>query len=177
MSELLDKILARENMNRAYKHVTAKKSSAGIDGITVDNVSDYIKENWTRIEEEIRIRKYKPTPVKRVVIPKPNGGKRNLGVPSVMVKIIQQAMVQVLSPICEVHFSENSYGFRPGKSCEMAIMKLLEYFNEGYIWIVDIDLEKFFDKKISASRCDGRWSISRNKRRYSTGKSNLATVK
>lgn len=145
MSELLDKILARENMNRAYKHVTAKKSSAGIDGITVDNAFDYIKENWTRIEEEIRTRKYKPTPVKRIVIPKPNGRKRNLGVPSVMDRIIQQAMVQVLSPICEVYFSENSYGFRPGRSCEMAIMKLLEYFNEGFIWIVDIDLEKFFD--------------------------------
>ena len=145
MSELLDKILARENMNRAYKHVTAKKSSAGIDGITVDNVSDYIKENWTRIEEEIRIRKYKPTPVKRVVIPKPNGGKRNLGVPSVMDKIIQQAMVQVLSPICEVHFSENSYGFRPNRSCHEAILKAKEIMNNGYKWVVDLDLEKFFD--------------------------------
>ena len=145
MSELLDKILARENMNRAYKHVTAKKSSAGIDGITVDNVSDYIKENWDSIRNQIRNRKYKPQPVRRVEIPKPNGGVRKLGIPTVMDRVIQQGIVQVISPMCEPLFSEWSYGFRPNRSCEMAVRQMLVYLNEGYEWIVDIDLEKFFD--------------------------------
>ena len=145
MSELLDKILSRDNMNLAYKRVKANKGAGGIDDVEVDELHSYIKENWKSIEEQIRQRTYKPQPVRRVEIPKPNGGKRKLGIPTVMDRVIQQAIVQVISPMCEPYFSDRSYGFRPNRSCEMAIRKVLEYLNDGYTWIVDIDLEKFFD--------------------------------
>lgn len=143
--ELLEQILAKENLNKAYKKVYQNKGVAGVDGITVEEVADYIKENKDRIAGKIRKRQYKPQAVKRVQIPKENGQKRNLGIPTVMDRIIQQAIVQVLTPIFEEQFHENSYGFRPGRSCEKAIIKVLEYLNNGYDWIVDIDLEKFFD--------------------------------
>ena len=145
MSELLEKILSKDNMNAAYKRVCANKGAGGVDGVTVEELGDYIKENWESIREQIRRREYKPQPVRRVEIPKPNGGVRKLGIPTVMDRVIQQGIVQVMSPICEPLFSEWSYGFRPGRSCEMAIRQLLIYLNEGYEWIVDIDLEKFFD--------------------------------
>ncbi|HET5779265.1 TPA: group II intron reverse transcriptase/maturase, partial [Streptococcus pneumoniae] len=106
---------------------------------------NYLRQNWRLTKELIKQRKYKPQPVLRVEIPKPDGGIRQLGIPTVMDRMIQQAIVQVMSPICEPHFSDTSYGFRPNRSCEKAIMKLLEYLNDGYEWIVDIDLEKFFD--------------------------------
>ncbi len=143
--ELLEQILAKENLNKAYKKVCQNKGVAGVDGITVEEVADYIKENKDRIACKIRKRQYKPQPVKRVQIPKENGQKRNLGIPTVMDRIIQQAIVQVLTPIFEEQFHENSFGFRPGRSCEQAVIKVLEYLNNGYDWIVDIDLEKFFD--------------------------------
>ena len=143
--ELLEEILSRDNMNMAYKKVYQNKGASGIDGITVEEIADYIKENRERILNQIRKRKYKPQPVRRVQIPKENGKKRNLGIPTVMDRIIQQAIVQVISPIFEEQFRETSYGFRPGRSCEQAIIKALEYLNDGYEWIVDIDLEKFFD--------------------------------
>ncbi len=145
MSKLLDEILSKENMTRAYKSVCANKGSAGIDGISTEEILLYVKENWDNIKSQIQTRSYRPQPVKQVEIPKPNGGKRKLGIPTVMDRIIQQAIVQKLTPICEPYFSEASYGFRPGRSCEMAIVKVLEYINDGYEWIVDIDLEKFFD--------------------------------
>ena len=145
MSELLEKILANDNMNAAYDKVYANKGAGGVDGVTVEELKGYIRENWDGIREQIRRREYKPQPVKRVEIPKPSGGVRKLGIPTVMDRVIQQAIVQVVSPMCEPLFSERSYGFRPNRSCEMAIRKLLEYMNEGYVWIVDIDLEKFFD--------------------------------
>ena len=145
MSELLEKILSDENMKQAQKRVYANKGASGVDGVTVQELEEYLKENWTSIKQGIRERTYKPQPVLRVEIPKPSGGKRKLGIPTVVDRTIQQAMVQVLSPMFEPTFSENSYGFRPGRSCEQAILKLLDYFNEGYLWIVDIDLEKFFD--------------------------------
>ena len=132
-------------MNLAYKRVKANKGAGGIDDVEVDELHSYIKENWKSIEEQIRQRTYKPQPVRRVEIPKPNGGKRKLGIPTVMDRVIQQAIVQVISPMCEPYFSDRSYGFRPNRSCEMAIRKVLEYLNDGYTWIVDIDLEKFFD--------------------------------
>lgn len=146
MSVLLEKILDRNNMNLAYKKVYTNKGAGGVDGVTLDELKDYIKENWTRIAQEIRGRKYKPLPVRRVEIPKPNGGVRQLGIPTVMDRVIQQAIVQVISPIAEPYFSESSYGFRPKRSCEKAILKVLDYLNDGYEWMVDIDLEKFFDK-------------------------------
>lgn len=145
MSELLNRILSRENMNQAYQKVKANKGAAGIDEVTVEELNKYIKANWVSIKEQIVSRTYRPQPVKRVRIPKASGGTRDLGIPTVMDRVIQQAMVQILSPMCEKYFSEYSYGYRPNRSCEMAIMRLLEYFNDGYVWVVDIDLEKFFD--------------------------------
>ena len=132
-------------MLKAYNQVKSNKGSAGIDGITIEEMDNYLRQNWRLTKELIKQRKYKPQPVLRVEIPKPNGGIRQLGIPTVMDRMIQQAIVQVISPICEPHFSDTSYGFRPNRSCEKAIMKLLEYLNDGYEWIVDIDLEKFFD--------------------------------
>ena len=145
MSKLLDEILSNDNMNLAYKSVKANKGSYGADEVTLEELSDYIKDNWDEIKSKIKDRSYYPLPVRRVQIPKPNGSKRNLGIPTVMDRVIEQAMVQVLSPICEEYFSNYSYGFRPSRSCEMAINKVLEYMNDGYDYIVDIDLEKFFD--------------------------------
>lgn len=141
----MEEILSRENMARAYKKVKANKGASGVDGISVDEVQKYLKEDWPSIKERIKKRKYKPQPVLRVEIPKPNGGVRKLGIPSVVDRIIEQAIVQVITPIVEPYFSDYSYGFRPGKRAEQAIIKLLEYLNDGYTYIVDIDLEKFFD--------------------------------
>lgn len=143
--ELLEEILSPNNLNKAYKKVVSNKGVARVDGITVQEEFDYLKENKDRILNQIRHRRYKPQPVKRVQIPKENGKKRNLGIPTVTDRIIQQAIVQVISPIFEKQFNENSYGFRPNRSCEQAVKRALEYLNDGYEWMVDIDLERFFD--------------------------------
>lgn len=145
MSELLEKILSRENMKEAYKRVKANKGAGGVDDMELEDLPEYIRGNWDSIKEQIRTRKYKPQAVRRVEIPKPDGNKRKLGIPTVMDRVIQQSIAQVISPMCEPQFSENSYGFRPNRSCEMAIKELLIFLNEGYEWIVDIDLEQFFD--------------------------------
>ena len=143
--ELLEEILNQNNLNKAYKKVVANKGVAGADGITVEEEFDYLKENKDRIINQIRKRKYKPQPVKRAQIPKENGKMRNLGIPTVTDRIIQQAIFQVISPIFEKQFNDNSFGFRANRSCEQAVIRVLEYLNNGYEWIVDIDLEKFFD--------------------------------
>ena len=140
--ELLEKVLDDKNLFEAYKQVYKNKGASGVDGVTVDELGKYIYLHKEEIKEQIRKRKYKPSPVRRVYIPKENGDKRGLGIPTVVDRLIQQAIVQVLSPIYEEQFSETSYGFRPNRSCEKAIIKLLEYFNDGYTWI---DLQKFFD--------------------------------
>ena len=145
MSRLLDEILSDENIALAQKRVYANKGAGGVDGVTVQELSSYMEENWQSIKKQIQERKYKPQPVLRVEIPKPNGGVRKLGIPTVVDRTIEQAITQVLMPIYEPLFSDHSYGFRPNRRCEQAIVKLLEYFNDGYTWIVDIDLEKFFD--------------------------------
>lgn len=145
MSELLEKILGKKNMNEAYKKVCANKGASGVDGMELEELDGYIRENWDSISEQIRKRSYSPQPVRRVEIPKPNGSKRKLGIPTVMDRVIQQGIAQVISPMCEPLFSEHSYGFRPNRSGEMAIREMLIFLNEGYEWIVDIDLEKFFD--------------------------------
>ena len=143
--ELLEKVLDDKNLFEAYKQVYKNKGASGVDGVTVDELGYYMYQHKEEIKEQIRKRKYKPSPVRRVYIPKDNGDKRGLGIPTVVDRVIQQAIVQVLSPIYEKQFRETSYGFRPNRSCEQAIIKLLEYFNDGYTWIVDIDLQKFFD--------------------------------
>ena len=144
--ELLEKVLSKDNMNLGYKQVYKNKGASGVDGVTVEELYAYIKEHREEILWQIRNRKYKPQPVKRVLIPKENGKMRKLGIPCVIDRVIQQAIVQVLTPIYEEIFSDNSYGFRPNRSCEMAVIKALEIFNDGYDWIVDIDLQSFFDE-------------------------------
>ena len=142
---MLDEILSDENITKAKKRVYANKGASGIDGVTVQELDQYMEKNWQSIKQKIHERTYKPQPVLRVEIPKPNGGVRKLGIPTVVDRTIEQAIVQIISPIFEPTFSENSYGFRPGRSAGQAIEKVLELLNEGYEWIVDIDLEKFFD--------------------------------
>ena len=143
--ELLEEILDDKNLFNAYKQVYKNKGTSGVDGITVDELGYYMFKHKEEIKEQIRNLKYKPSPVRRVEIPKENGKMRKLGIPTVVDRLIQQAMVQVLSPIFEQQFSDNSFGFRPSRCCEQAIIKALECFNDGYDWIVDIDLQAFFD--------------------------------
>ena len=145
MSEMLEKILSDENIKTAYKRVYANKGAGGVDRVTINELEEYMQEHWKSIKQQIRERKYKPQPVLRVEIPKPNGGVRKLGIPTVIDRVIEQAITQILTPIFDPMFSDSSYGFRPNRRCEQAIIKLLEYLNDGYVWIVDIDLEKFFD--------------------------------
>ena len=142
---LLDKILDRNNLNQAFKKVKSNKGAAGVDGMTVDELGGYLALNKDEIISQIRQRKYEPQPVLRVEIPKPNGEIRLLGIPTVKDRVIQQAIAQVLTPLFDKKFSEYSYGFRPNRYAEMAILQALEYLNDGYDWIVDIDLERFFD--------------------------------
>lgn len=141
----LEEILSRENLQAAYKQVMRNKGSAGVDGETVENLRSYLWDNWANIKTKILTGTYRPQPVKRVEIPKPNGGKRLLGIPTVIDRLIQQAIGQQLSKQCDESFSEFSYGFRPGKSAHMAVMQAQTYMNEGNIWVVEVDLEKFFD--------------------------------
>ena len=143
--EILEKILNDRNLYNAYKQVYKNKGASGVDGITVEELGFYLFQHKEEMKEQIRNLKYKPSPVRRVEIPKENGKKRKLGIPTVVDRVIQQAIVQVITPLFELQFSETSYGFRPNRSCEMAIIKALEYFNDGYDWIVDIDLQAFFD--------------------------------
>ncbi len=142
---ILDKILDRNNLNDAYKQVFKNKGAAGVDKMTVEELKGYLATNRDKIIQEIRERRYKPQPVLRVEIPKPDGGTRLLGIPTVVDRLIQQAISQVLTPIFDNQFSDNSYGFRPRRYAEMAIIQALEYMNDGYEWIIDIDLERFFD--------------------------------
>ena len=143
--KLIERILDKDNVRIALEKVIANKGAAGIDGMKVEELRDYMNANWPSIKQSILERSYRPAPVRRVEIPKPNGGVRKLGIPTAVDRTLQQSIVQILLPIFETEFQENSYGFRPGRSCEQAVLKLLEYLNEGYEWIVDIDLEKFFD--------------------------------
>jgi len=143
--ELLEEILSRRNLNEAYKRVYANKGASGVDGVSVEELHEHLRVHKAEILESIRTRKYKPQPVRRVEIPKDNGKMRQLGIPTVVDRVIQQAIAQVLTPIFEKQFSDSSYGFRPGRSCEMAIIRSLELLNGGYDWVVDIDLERFFD--------------------------------
>jgi RNA-directed DNA polymerase len=143
---LVEEVLRRENLIKAYHKVRANKGAPGVDGMTVDDLKRYLKEQWLRIREQLLARTYIPQPVRRVDIPKPGGkGTRMLGIPTVLDRFIQQAILQVLTPIFDPHFSESSYGFRPGRNAHDAVLKARQYVEEGYRFVVDIDLERFFD--------------------------------
>jgi len=144
--ELLSKILSKENMQAAYRRVVKNGGASGIDGITVDELKMQCQQHWPRIREALLAGKYQPQAVRQVEIPKPNGGTRILGIPTVMDRLIQQAIHQVLQPIYDPKFSEQSYGFRPNRNAQMAVAKSREITRSGYRWVVDIDLEKFFDR-------------------------------
>ena len=142
---LLEKIVDKRNIFEAYKKVVANKGSSGIDGMRVDELLTYLKENYETLKANLLDGKHKVQPVKRVEIPKPNGGVRLLGIPTVVDRLIQQAINQVINPIFDREFSNSSYGFRPGRSAHMALKQAQTYINEGYRQVVDMDLEKFFD--------------------------------
>lgn len=143
--KLIELILSEENLKEAIKRVKSNKGVPGVDKMTVDEIDRYFEENMESIKQSIFEKKYKPQPVKRVYIPKPNGKKRPLGIPTVRDRVIQQAIAQVLSNIYDDKFSDNSYGFRPNRSAHGAIEKTLEYLNEGYEWVIDLDIEAYFD--------------------------------
>ncbi len=142
---LLEKILDRNNLNRAYKRVKANKGAPGVDGMSVETALPWLKEHGRELTESIRSGKYKPDPVRRKGIPKPDGGVRNLGIPSVKDRIIQQAISQMLMPIYEPLFADGSYGYRPGRSGLDAVFKIRAYAEDGYEWAVLLDLSKYFD--------------------------------
>jgi len=144
--DLLGQALARENMVRAWKRVKANKGSAGVDGRTVQDTDEYLKDAWPEIRQRLLDGTYKPEPVRRVGIPKPDGGTRELGIPTVTDRLIQQALLQVLQPLIDPTFSEHSYGFRPGRSAHQAVLAAQAHVQAGYRTVVDVDLEKFFDR-------------------------------
>lgn len=145
--DLMGAVVERENMITAYKHVVRNKGSAGVDGMTVEDLLLYLHEHWLSIKEELLFGRYRPQPVLKVAIPKPGGkGMRQLGIPTVLDRLIQQGLHQVLSPVFEPDFSESSYGFRPGRSAHQAVLQAREYVSSGKGWVVDMDLEKFFDR-------------------------------
>ena len=144
-SSLMEQILSSGNLNRAYLQVVRNKGAEGVDGMKYTELKEHLEKNGEIIKEQLRTRKYKPQPVRRVEIPKPDGGVRNLGVPTVTDRFVQQAIAQVLTPIYEEQFHAHSYGFRPNRCAQQAILTALDMMNDGNDWIVDIDLEKFFD--------------------------------
>lgn len=143
--KLMEVILQDENLEEAIKRVKSNKGVAGVDKMTVDEVDEYFKSNKETIKKQILEKKYRPQPVRRVYIPKSNGRKRPLGIPTVVDRVIQQAIAQVLTKIYDDTFSDNSFGFRPNRSAQNAIMRTLDYLNEGYEWVVDLDIEAYFD--------------------------------
>jgi group II intron reverse transcriptase/maturase len=143
---LMDRILERDNLIQALKRVERNKGSHGVDKMTVQNLRPYVIDHWQQLRESLVTGTYEPEPVRRVEIPKPDGGIRLLGIPTVRDRFIQQAIAQVLTRMYDPNFSESSYGFRPNRQGHQAIRKAKEYIQEGYTWVVDIDLEKFFDK-------------------------------
>jgi RNA-directed DNA polymerase len=143
--QLMEVVCERENCLQAYKRVKSNKGGPGIDGMTVDQLPDYLKEHWPSIREQLLSGTYQPQPVKRVEIPKPDGGVRKLGIPTVLDRMVQQAVMQVLQSRWDTEFSEHSYGFRPGRSAHQAVAKAQQYVVEGRRWVVDLDLEKFLE--------------------------------
>ncbi len=144
--QLMEAVCGRQNCRQALARVKRNKGSAGMDGMTVERLPAYLKQHWPTIREQLLRGTYKPQPVKRVEIPKPDGGMRKLGIPTVLDRFIQQAVMQVLQGRWDRTFSGYSYGFRPGRSAHQAVAKAQQYIAEGYGWVVDLDLEKFFDR-------------------------------
>jgi RNA-directed DNA polymerase len=144
--QLMEEVCERENCKQALQRVKANKGSAGVDGMTVQQLPEYLKQHWPAVREQLLSGTYKPQPVRRVEIPKPDGGIRKLGIPTVLDRFIQQAVMQVLQGRWDRTFSDHSYGFRPGRSAHQAVAKAQQYIAEGYRWCVDLDLEKFFDR-------------------------------
>ncbi len=145
-SQMMEAVVARENLLDAYRQVMENKGAAGVDHMTVEQLKPYLQEHWAKIRESLLNGTYQPQAVRCVEIPKPNGGVRQLGIPTVVDRLIQQALHQILSPIFEPGFSESSYGFRPGRSAQQAVAQAKVYVSEGRRWVVDLDLEKFFDR-------------------------------
>jgi RNA-directed DNA polymerase len=145
-NRLMEEIVDRENLKEALRRVKANKGSPGVDGMTVNQLDDYLKQQWPTILEQLLSGTYKPKPVKRVEIPKPDGGVRKLGIPTVLCRFVQQAVMQVLQRQWDPTFSNHSYGFRPGRSAHQAVAQAQRYIAEGYNWVIDLDLEKFFDR-------------------------------
>ena len=143
---LMEEACSRENLEAAWKRVRRNKGSPGVDGMTIGAAKDYLREQWPNIRSQLLGGTYQPLPVKRVEIPKPDGGIRKLGVPCVVDRLIQQALLQVLQKRWDPTFSEHSYGFRPGRSAHQAVAQAQRYIAEGYGVVVDLDLEKFFDR-------------------------------
>jgi RNA-directed DNA polymerase len=143
---LMEEVCERENLKEALRRVKANKGSAGVDGMTVGGITDYLKQHWPAIREQLLNGTYEPRPVRRVEIPKPDGGVRKLGIPTVLDRLIQQAVMQVLQRQWDPTFSESSYGFRPGRSAQQAVAQAQKHIAEGHGWCVDFDLEKFFDR-------------------------------
>ncbi|MGD0326826.1 MAG: group II intron reverse transcriptase/maturase [Terriglobia bacterium] len=143
---LMEEVCERENLKEALRQVKANKGSSGVDGMTVVALSDYLKQHWPAIREQLLSGTYEPKPVRRVEIPKPDGGVRKLGIPTVLDRFIQQAVMQVLQRRWDRTFSDYSYGFRPGRSAHQAVAQAQQYIAAGYGWVVDLDLEKFFDR-------------------------------
>jgi len=144
--ELMEAVVEPRNMRRALKRVRANKGSPGVDGMTVDALAGHLMEAWPALRAALLDGTYRPSPVKRVAIPKPDGGVRELGIPTVVDRLIQQSLLQVLTPLYEPEFSEHSFGFRPGRSAHQAVAQAREYVSSGRHWVVDVDLEKFFDR-------------------------------
>src|SRR5580698_7537727 len=142
----MEEVCERENLKEALRRVKANQGSAGVDGITVGGITDYLKQQWPAIREQLLNGTYEPEPVRRVEIPKPDGGVRKLGIPTVLDRFIQQAVMLVLQKRWDPTFSESSYGFRPGRSAQQAVAQAQQYIAEGHGWCVDLDLEKFFDR-------------------------------
>jgi len=145
-TKVMEAVVERENMWKALHRVERNKGSAGVDGMAVTELREYLREQWPKIKEGLLAGEYEPHPVLQVEIPKPGGGMRKLGIPTVVDRLIQQAILQVLSPIYEPTFSESSYGFRPGRSAHEGVRSAQEYVASGKRWVVDVDLEKFFDR-------------------------------
>ena len=145
-NRLMEEVCERENLKEALRRVKANKGSAGVDGMTVGGITDYLKQHWPAIREQLLNGTYEPRPVRRVEIPKPDGGVRKLGIPTVLDRFIQQAVMQVLQRRWDPTFSESSYGFRPGRSAQQAVAQAQQHIADGHGWCVDLDLEKFFDQ-------------------------------